>query len=138
MTVVTTSRRSTTFTRGLARDLAFAIGSKYLPRGKHGFRELSDEHDLFIVIHQQDHCIIMTAYQGNNPVISRIILDHEEGMREKKIMRGVLTSDQKIKNMLSPYCLVTLVDSDEIFISFDGPQKRWMKLKLGEESVIVA
>jgi hypothetical protein len=59
-------------------------------------------------------------------------------MREKKIMRGVLTSDQKIKNMLSSYCLVTLVDSDEIFISFDGPQKRWMKLKLGEESVIVA
>lgn len=134
MTVVTTSRRSTTFTRAVARDLAFATGSKYLPRGKHGFREISDEHDFFIVIHKQDQCIIMTAYQDSNPVISRIINDHEEGLREKKIMRGVITSDQKIEEMLSPYCTVTLVDSDEMFISFDGPQKRWLKLKLVEDS----
>jgi len=138
MMLVTTSRRSTPFIRTLARDLAFATGSRYLPRGKHGFREIAEENDLFIVIDQQSHSITLTAYLENNPVISRIIKDHEEGMRERKIMRGIETSDERLKDVLMAFCEVNFADSEEKFISFDGPQKRWMKLIFSEDSICAA
>ena len=135
MTTVTTSRRSTPFTRAVARDLAFATGSSYLPRGKHGLRELADEHDLFIVICQQGHNVILTAYKDKFPVISRIVSNHEEGLRERKIRRGIETSDNGVGDIMSAFCEVCYTVSDETFISFDGPQKRWMKLTLCEGNV---
>lgn len=132
MTLVTTSRRSTPLVRSIAKDLAFAIGSRYLPRGKHGLREISDDHDLFMVIETQGRDIVLTLYQEGVPVLKRIISSHEQGIREWDIRRGVTTSDQALRGLLETICPVLWTDEGGLFMAFDGPQKRFMKLNLRE------
>jgi len=132
MTLVTTSRRSTQFLRSIAKDLAFAIGSRYLPRGKHGLREISDDHDLFMVIDTKGRDTFLTVYLEGAPVLKRIISSHEQNIRDWDIRLGVTTSDQGIRGLLESICPVAYTDEDGLFLAFDGPQKRYMKLYLRE------
>ena len=62
MTLVTTSRRSTTESRDLARDLAFALGARYLARGKHGIRELIGTDSSIFIISQEENETILSWY----------------------------------------------------------------------------
>ena len=131
MTLVTTSRRSTPATRSIAKDLAFATGAKYLPRGKHGLREISDEHDLFIVFEQQSSEILMTLYQEGEPCLMRIIKKHETGVREGLLKRGIRTSDRELGVIVNTEtCPVNYLDDNDLILVFDGPQRRCMTLKL--------
>jgi len=133
MTLVTTSRRSTPATRSLAKDLAFATGARYLPRGKHGLREISDEHDLFIVFEQQSSEILMTLYQEGEPCLMRIIKKHETGVREGLLKKGIRTSDRELGLILdTKTCPVDYQDTHDLILAFDGPQKRCMTLMLGK------
>ena len=132
MTLVTTSRRSTPLVRSIAKDLAFATGSRYLPRGKHGLREISDDHDLFMVIDTQGRNIVLTLYLEGAQVLKRIISSHEQGIRDWDIRRGVTTSDQGIRGLLESICPVAWTSEGGLFMAFDGPQKRFMKLYLRE------
>jgi len=131
MTLVTTSRRSTPATRSIGKDLAFAIGAKYLPRGKHGLREISDEHDLFIVFEQQSSEILMTLYQHGEPCLMRIIKKHETGVREGLLKKGIRTSDGELRGILDKTCPVDILDDKNLILAFDGPQRRCMTLVLG-------
>lgn len=132
MTLVTTSRRSTQLLRSIAKDLAFATGSRYLPRGKHGLREISDDHDLFMVIDTQGRDTVLTVFLGGTPALKRIISSHEQGIRDWDIHRGVTTSDQGVRKLLERICPVAWTNEGGFFIAFDGPQKRFMKLHLRE------
>ncbi len=130
MTLVTTSCRSTPATRSIAKDLAFAIGAQYLPRGKHGLREISDEHDLFIVFEQQSSEILMTLYQKGEPCLMRIIKKHETGVREGLLYRGIKTSDNEMGRNLDKTCPVDYLEDSNLTLAFDGPQRRCMTLML--------
>ncbi|NLL09735.1 MAG: hypothetical protein GX268_02360 [Methanomicrobiales archaeon] len=133
MTLVTTSRRSTPVTRAIAKDLAFATGVRYLPRGKHGLREISGEHDLFIVFEQQRSGILMTVYQEGEPCLRRLVKKHETGVREGLLTKGIRTSDREIGMILDDgECPVIYTDDleDDLLLSFDGPQRRHMTLAL--------
>lgn len=133
MTLVTTSRRSTPVTRAIAKDLAFATGARYLPRGKHGLREISCEHDLFIVFEQQKSDILMTVYQEGEPCLRRLVKSHETGVREGLLIKGIKTSDREIGMILDAgECPVIYTDDleDGLFLSFDGPQRRHITLAL--------
>jgi len=133
MTLVTTSRRSTPVTRAIAKDLAFATGARYLPRGKHGLREISGEHDLFIVFEQQRSGILMTVYQEGEPCLRRLVKKHETGVREGLLTKGIRTSDREIGMILDDgECPVIYTDDleDDLLLSFDGPQRRHMTLAL--------
>ena len=133
MTLVTTSRRSTPVTRAIAKDLAFATGVRYLPRGKHGLREISSEHDLFIVFEQQRSGILMTVYQEGEPCLRRLVKKHETGVREGLLTKGIRTSDREIGMILDDgECPVIYTDDleDDLLLSFDGPQRRHMTLAL--------
>lgn len=131
MTLVTTSRRSTLATRSIAKDLAFATGAGYLSRGKHGLREISDEHDLFIVFEQQRAGILMTLYREGEPCLMRIIKKHDTGVREGLLYRGIRTSDHELGGILEGTCPVDYLDHNDLVLAFDGPQKRCMTLILG-------
>ena len=133
MTLVTTSRRSTPVTRAIAKDLAFATGVRYLPRGKHGLREISGEHDLFIVFEQQRSGILMTVYQEGEPCLRRLVKKHETGVREGLLTKGIRTSDREIGMILDDgECPVIYTDDleDDLLLSFDGPQRRHITLAL--------
>ncbi|PWR73459.1 hypothetical protein ACKUB1_05150 [Methanospirillum stamsii] len=130
MTLVTTSRRSTPVIRSIAKDLAFASGSSYLTRGKHGIREIAGEHEFFIVIEQQKSDVLLTIYDDGTPCMSRIIKEHQPGIREGEIFRGLKTSDKKLGLVLEKFCQVMYVDEEGLFLSFDGPQRRCKKLVL--------
>lgn len=130
MTLVTTSRRSTPIIRSIAKDLSFATGFCYLARGKHGLREIAGEHDLFIVIEQQKSDVLITLYSDGVPSLCRYIKKHETGVREGELKRGVQTSDRELGSYLESTCPVTYLDEKDVFLSFDGPQKRCMNLVL--------
>ena len=120
MTLVTTSRRSTPVTRAIAKDLAFATGVRYLPRGKHGLREISGEHDLFIVFEQQRSGILMTVYQEGEPCLRRLVKKHETGVREGLLTKGIRTSDREIGMILDDgECPVIYTDDleDDLLLS---------------------
>ena len=131
MTLVTTSRRSTPVIRAIAKDLAFATGARYLPRGKHGLREISGEHDLFIVFEQQKSDILMTLFKDGERCLERLVKKHETGIREGLLTKGIRTSDPEIGLILDDEkCPVTYIDDVEegLVIAFDGPQRRCMTL----------
>ena len=130
MTLVTTSRRSTPGIRAIAKDLAFATGFSYLARGKHGLREIAGDHDLFIVIEQQSSEVLLTIHRDGNPFLSRIITRHESGVREGTFFRGVRTSDRELGSILKDVCQVQECEEPDLILSFDGPQRRCMRLNL--------
>ncbi|HOJ96155.1 MAG TPA: hypothetical protein PK024_04860 [Methanospirillum sp.] len=132
MTLVTTSRRSTPAIRAIAKDLAFATGARYLSRGKHGLREISSEHDLFVVLEQLRSEILMTFYRDGEPCLVRIIKKHETGVREGILTKGIRTSDRELGNILDDgTCQVQYCESaNGLILAFDGPQRRCMRLVL--------
>ena len=71
MTLVTTSRRSTTESRAVARDLAFALGARYVARGKHGLRELTDIDSSFFILSQEDRGLMLRWFNNGEPEIER-------------------------------------------------------------------
>jgi len=127
MILVTTSRRSTPVIRSIAKDLAFATGGKYLARGKHGLREIAEEHEQFIVIEQQNSDILMTLYD-NEPLLCRLIKRHDTGTREGVLFRGIRTSDKALASFLKKSCPIQPIDDNDLVLCFDGPQKRCLTL----------
>lgn len=130
MTLVTTSRRSTTESRAVARDLAFALGAKYLARGKHGLRDLTEIDSSFFVLSQEEKGLMLRWYQEGEPALERKILKLETRKREGPITRGVVTSDKELyKCLIGLYPPIT-EEREESMITIDGPQRRQTILKM--------
>ena len=130
MTLVTTSRRSTPVIRTIAKDLAFATGAKYLARGKHGLREIAADHEIFIVIEQQKSENLITLYDNGEPGFCRIIRSFDSRVRDGLLQRGIRTSDKELGLCLENSCPVQFEENEKLVLTFDGPQKRCMKLIL--------
>ncbi|MDD1723641.1 MAG: hypothetical protein LUQ07_00780 [Methanospirillum sp.] len=128
MTLVTTSRRSTPLIRSIAKDLAFAMECSYISRGKRGLRDIADEHEYFIVVEQHKGDICLVLYHEHAPVLCRIITECEPGIREQGLCRGIVTSDKVLAETLPPCCRVQYKPEKNLYVSFDGPQKRSMRL----------
>ncbi len=132
MTLVTTSRRSTTESRGVAKDLAFALGARYVARGKRGIRELSDTEPSFFIISQDEKGLILRWYQNGSPELERKIITHECRTRQGVLTRGVITSDSEIYQRLNQIFPVFMQKNDLPILVIDGPQRRQSILKLGK------
>jgi len=130
MTLVTTSRRSTTESRAVARDLAFALGARYLARGKHGLRELTEIDSSFFVLSQEEKGLMLRWYQEGEPALERKILKLESRKREGPITRGVVTSDKGLHKCLSGLYPPITEEREELMITIDGPQRRQTILKM--------
>ena len=134
MTLVTTSRRSTTESRAVARDLAFALGARYVARGKHGLRELTDIDSSFFILSQEDRGLMLRWFNNGEPEIERKVLKLESRRREGLITRGVVTSDVYLHRCLTGLYPVIPEEHDESIIRIDGPQRRQTILKLEKKS----
>lgn len=130
MTLVTTSRRSTTISRAVARDLAFALGARYLARGKHGIRDLTDIDPSFFIFAQDGNDLILQWYQKGTLVLQRKITRTDCLRREGVITRGVVTSDPDLHTCLTGEYPVITEMNDELIIRIDGPQRRHTCLKV--------
>jgi len=130
MTLVTTSRRSTPESRAVARDLAFALGARYLARGKHGLRELTETDTSFFILSQEEKGLMLRWYHEGEPAIERKILKLESKRREGPITRGIITSDRDLHHCLTGSYPVIADERDDAIIMVDGPQRRQTLLKM--------
>lgn len=124
MTILTTSRRPSPEIRTFAKDLAFALGCDHMNRGKTGLRDLSpqDPAILFIEKHQQKVAIRLEVEGETRGEI--IVSGWSVGVRENEMQRGIFTSDQSVYDLLNRYVPVTMVQNQDVAISFDGRQRR--------------
>ena len=124
MTILTTSRRPSPEIRTFAKDLAFALGCDHMNRGKTGLRDLSpqDPAILFIEKHQQKVAIRLEVEGETRGEI--IVSGWSVGVRENEIQRGIFTNDQSVYDLLNRYVPVTMVQNQDVAISFDGRQRR--------------
>jgi U3 small nucleolar ribonucleoprotein protein IMP4 len=130
MTLVTTSRRSTTESRAIARDLAFAIGARYLARGKRGLRDLTDTDLSFFILSQEEKGLILRWYHHGKTIYERRILKVERKKREGLITRGAVTSDPDLMQSLIKICPVFKDQRTEVYLTIDGPQRSQTILKM--------
>jgi U3 small nucleolar ribonucleoprotein protein IMP4 len=131
MTLVTTSRRSTIESRAVARDLAFALGARYLARGKQGIRDLAETDSSFFILSQEEKGLILQWYHHGSPVLERKILSVEKRRREGLINRRVMTSDTLLGKSLPQFFSLTGEGEKDLIITFDGPQRRQTLLRIG-------
>ena len=132
MTLVTTSRRSTTESRGVAKDLAFALGARYVARGKRGMRELIEDESSFFIISQDEKGLMLRWYHNGSPELERKIASYECRTREGVLTRGIVTSDRALYQQLNGMYPVLMHESETSVLIADGPQRRQSILKLGK------
>lgn len=132
MTLVTTSRRSTTESRGVAKDLAFALGARYVARGKRGIREFLDTESSFFIISYDEKGLMLRWYYNGSPELERKITTYECRTREGVLTRGIITSDKGLYERLNPLFPVFIQDDEIPVLIIDGPQRRQSFLKLGK------
>lgn len=130
MTLVTTSRRSTTESRAVARDLAFALGARYMARGKHGLRDLTDIDSSFFILSQEEKGLILRWFQSGELVLDRRIVSFESRKREGLLTRGVVTSDPELHHCLTGSFPVIAEEHENAIIRVDGPQRRQTILQI--------
>jgi len=130
MTLVTTSRCSTTDSRAVARDLAFALGARYLARGKYGLRGLTEIDSSFFILSQEGKGLMLRWYHEGEPALERRVLKLENRRREGPLTRGVVTSDRALHQCFKGIYPVIAEEFDESIILIDGPQRRQTILKL--------
>jgi U3 small nucleolar ribonucleoprotein protein IMP4 len=128
MTLVTTSRKAAPDLRALARALAFAVGGRYLARGKTGLRELVTlDPTLFLFSYEPDGLRFQWIVDAE-PAASCRVTACSERHREGPIVRGLLASDA-VRGALGPRLEASPLD-DGWDLGFDGHQRLRYRLRL--------
>ena len=128
MTLVTTSRKAAPDLRALARGLAFAVGGRYLARGKTGLRELVTlDPTLFLFSFEPDGLRFRWFLDGE-PAASCRVTASEERYRDGPLVRGLLASD-RVRAALGPRFEAALLE-DGWDLGFDGHQRLRYRLRL--------
>ena len=131
MALVTTSRNSTPLVRKLAKDLAFATGSRYLSRGKAGIRDIAHDSPYYFVISElRNSRIRLQLFFTDTTVLDLVATTIQGGIRDWPLFRGVRSSNESYANLIKKACAceVMLFDSEFDSISYDGQQKRYHTL----------
>ena len=102
--------------------------------GKHGIRELADIDFSFFVLSQEEKGLILRWFQHGTPVFERKIRKVETNRREGVFTRGVMTSDPILNKNLPGLFSLTGKGESDLFITFDGPQRRQILLKIEEST----
>ncbi len=128
MTLVTTSRKAAPDLRALARGLAFAVGGRYLARGKTGLRELVTLDTTFFLFSHEPDGLRLRWYVDAEPAASWQVTAHEERHRDGPIVRGLLASDAVRPALGSRLETAPLDDGWDL--GFDGHQRLQYRLRL--------
>ncbi len=132
MTVVTTSRKPLPEVRTLSRDLAFAIGGRYVTRGKAGMGDLlSLDRSVVIVSRARSHFSIQFFSGDGSPAVINVrSLAIEE--RTGKITPGLILSDRLLYEAIKDRIDAVSVDEGLLGrrIIFDGTQRKRYTLEV--------
>jgi U3 small nucleolar ribonucleoprotein protein IMP4 len=124
MILVTTSRKPVPELRTFGKDLAFAIGGRYVPRGKSGLSDLFEHEGVIIVVSGKGRRYLLQLVIDEEVVhtgtFSTIVVDKREG----EIIRGLRAGNQTVYESLRRYLDVLPPDDRTCLLSFDGPQRR--------------
>ena len=127
---VTTSRKPAPFLRTFSKDLAFALGCHYTPRGKSGLGEITGIDSVVIVISRQKRGYLMEIFEEGTAVREMSFSSFRVTDREGDLVRGLRTGNQTVYDKLKQYLNVSKTECVESAVVFDGPQRRRYDLVL--------
>lgn len=130
MTIVTTSRKPVPELRSLAKDLAFAIGCRYMIRGKMGLPGIESIDPVFFLLYLEKKDFRLQLIDHGAVVLDYLIAVQEISTRSAKKIEGILLSDQSVYEDLEPYIPVKLSGDGEEKLIFDGTRKRRYTLRV--------
>ena len=133
MIFVTSSRKPSLDVLKLAKEIAFTLDLKYIPRGKNGLYALNSGNNtiIFILGAKYGNKIFEVTVSGKI-VFSMLITNVTITERVGLIYHGFIVKDQTLYEKLSQYINVKLDPSLPEQITFCGTQKRkyclWVKI----------
>ncbi len=136
MTVVTTSRKPAPELRTLSKDLAFALGAQYMPRGKAGLYEVLIYDTDVIVVSKRGRNYLIQLYVSEEPVCASDFSSFVIDKREDDLVRGLRTGNQTVYEGMEQHLNVILAqyEGSENTLTFDGAQRRRYLLRLTHEA----
>ncbi|MEA2034435.1 MAG: hypothetical protein U9N40_02935 [Euryarchaeota archaeon] len=135
MTIVTTSRKPVPGLRTFSKDLAFALGARYTPRGKAGLYEVLVYDTEVIVVSKQGRNYLIQLYVSEEPVASCNFTSFVVDKRENDLVRGLRTGNQTVYEGMGQHLnvIVAEYEGSENTLIFDGVQRRRYLLRLTHE-----
>ncbi|NYT04766.1 MAG: hypothetical protein GKC04_00105 [Methanomicrobiales archaeon] len=132
MILVSTSRKPLPEVRTFSKDLAFALGGRYAPRGKTGMYDITDAEATVLLVSRQGGRFCIDVYAGGTHASGIAFSTFRVEQREGVLAKGLRTGNQTVYESLQRY--VDIIPSDEgaATLSFDGAQKRRYVLELEE------
>jgi U3 small nucleolar ribonucleoprotein protein IMP4 len=127
---VTTSRKPAPFLRTFSKDLAFALGGHYTPRGKSGLDGITGIDSVVLVVSKQKGYYLLEIFEDGEPVEGLAVSSFQVGKREGDIVRGVQVGNQTVYDNLKQYLNVSKTDCGDSTAIFDGVQRRRYVLSL--------
>ncbi|WFN35524.1 hypothetical protein L1S32_05330 [Methanogenium sp. S4BF] len=133
MKLVTTSRKPAPELRTLGKDLAFALGGKYSPRGKAGVDEVLSWGDTVLVISRRGRKTLIETYSSDDLVSAIFLSGFSVSRRDVPLERGLRTGNERVYNELAECLDITLVDAGVNEILFHGTQGKGYVLRIAEK-----
>ncbi|MFA5395113.1 MAG: hypothetical protein GX097_07260 [Methanomicrobiales archaeon] len=133
MKFVTTSRKPAPELRTLGKDLAFALGGKYSPRGKSGVDEVLSWGDTVLVVSRRGRKTVIETYSSGEPVSVIYLSGFSASRRDVPLERGLRTGNERVYNELAECLDITLTDAGANEFLFHGSQAKGYVLKIAEK-----
>ncbi len=133
MKFVTTSRKPAPELRTLGKDLAFALGGKYSPRGKSGVDEVLSWGDTVLVVSRKGRKTLIETYASDDLVSAIFLSGFSVSRRDVPLERGLRTGSERVFNELAECLEITLTDAGANEILFHGSQGKGYVLRIAEK-----
>ena len=133
MKFVTTSRKPAPELRTLGKDLAFALGGKYSPRGKSGVDEILSWGDTVMVVSRKGRKTLIETYASEDLVSTIFLSGFTVSRREVPIEKGLRTDSERVYNELADCLDITLTAAGANEILFHGSQGKGYVLRIAEK-----
>ncbi len=130
MTIVTTSRKPVPELRSLAKDFAFAIGSRYMLRGRMGLSEIESIEPVCVLFSVRKGKFSFQLINRGKLIADITIPWFSVEEREDARTEGLVVDNPSIYERLVPYIPVKLSETGGAGSAFDGTRKRRYRLRL--------
>ncbi|KAF1078793.1 hypothetical protein [Methanogenium sp. MK-MG] len=133
MKLVTTSRKPAPELRTLGKDLAFALGGKYSPRGKAGVDEVLSWGDPVLVVSRRGRKTLIETYVSGDSVSGIFLSGFTVSRRDVPLEKGLRTGSEKMYHELAECLDISLTDAGVNEILFHGAQAKGYVLRIAEK-----
>ena len=133
MTLITTSRKPAPELRTLGKDLAFALGGKYSPRGKSGVDEVLSWGDPVLIVSRRGRKTLIETYVSDEPISGIFLSGFSVSPRDVPLERGLRTGSEKVYHELAECLDISLSDAGVNEILFHGTQRKGYVLRIAEK-----